>query len=231
MPVSRILVLASFGAALIGLLAVGQPASAQVRPQVTAGSGLVVATFALPEGAVTRTCGTTWHRARRSLEGSGSRRLRADFRRSARANWRAVLLDRAHGEPRQLLLITLLDRQGSERSRAWLQTGTAAQRDAAFRFPPLVQAGKPLPIRGPLDGDFRTTRVVINGSAVSPLTESVRRVIVRAPSDLIGPTSSTLTEAGVEHRGAMPAVDRDGGSCGRRAAGHPRSDGEGCERD
>ena len=110
------------------------------------------------------------------------------------------------GEPRQRFLITLLDRQGSERARASLQTGAAAPRDAAFRFPPLVQAGKPLPIRGPLDGDFRTTRVEIAGSAVSPLAESVRRVIVRAPSNLIGPTPATLTEAGIEHRGAMRSL-------------------------
>ena len=91
-------------------------------------------------------------------------------------------------------------------SRASLQTGAAPPRDAAFRFPPLVQAGKPIPIRGPLDGDFRTTRVEIAGSAVFPLAESMRRVIVRAPGNLIGPASATLTKAGIEHRGVVRSL-------------------------
>jgi hypothetical protein len=61
-------------------------------------------------------------------------------------------------------------------------------------------------VRGPLDGDVRTTRVEINGSAASPLAETIRRVIVRTPNDLFGPTSVTLTEAGIAHRGAMRSL-------------------------
>ena len=207
MPVSRTLTLTSFGAALIALLAAGQPASAQVRPQVKAEFGLMVATFALPEGAVTAylpddvASGETFSG---TVEGPDGFMLTFGDQRARTGepfSWTVP-----NGESRQQILITLLDRQGSERARAWLQTGAAAPRDAAFRFPPLVQAGKPLPIRGPLDGDFRTTRVQINGSAVSPLAESVRRVIVRAPSNLIGPTPSTLTEAAIEHRGAMRSL-------------------------
>ena len=207
MPVSRTLTIASFGAALIGLLAAGQPASAQVRPQVKAGFGLVVATFALPEGAVTAYLpddvapGETFSG---TVEGPDGFVLTFGDQRARTGE--PFLWTVPTGEPRQRFVITLLDRQGSERARAWLQTGTAAPRDAAFRFPPLVQAGKPLPIRGPLDGDFRTTRVEINGSAVSPLAESIRRVIVRAPSNLIGPASATLTKAGIEHRGAMRSL-------------------------
>ena len=207
MPVSRTLTLASFGAALIGLLAAGQPASAQVRPQGKAGFGLVVATFALPEGAVTAYLpddvapGETFSG---TVEGPDGFVLMFGDQRARTGE--PFLWTVPAGEPRQRFVITLLDRQGSARARASLQTGAAAPRDAAFRFPPLVQAGKPLPIRGPLDGDFRTTRVEIDGSAVSPLAESIRRVIVRAPSNLMGPASATLTEAGIEHRGAMRSL-------------------------
>lgn len=207
MPVSRTRVLASFGAVLVGLLAAGQPAAAQVRPQVKAGFGLMVATFALPEGAVTAYLpddvapGETFSG---TVEGPDGFVLM--FGDQPAPTGGPFVWTVPAGESPQPFLLTLRDRQGGERARAWLQTGAAAQPEAAFRFPPLVQAGKPLPIRGPLDGDFRTTRVDINGSAMSPLAESVRRAIVRAPDDLIGPAAATLTEAGVAHRGAMRSL-------------------------
>jgi len=207
MPVSRTLTFASFATALLGLLAAAQPAAAQVRPQIQSGFGLVVAKFALPEGAVTAylpddvTPGETFSGTVEGPDGFvltfGDQRART----GERFSWAVPA-----GEPRQRFLITLLDRQGNERSRASLQTGAAPPRDAAFRFPALIQAGKPIPIRGPLDGDFRTTRVEIAGSAVSPLAESVRRVIVRAPGNLIGPASATLTKAGIEHRGVVRSL-------------------------
>jgi hypothetical protein len=204
MPVRRTFPLASCGAALLGLLAAVQPAAAQVRPQVKTGFGLAVATFVLPEGAVTAYLPddvTPGERFSGTVEGPegfvltfGDQRART----GERFSWAVPA-----GEPRARFLITLLDRQGQERSRVSLRTGTAPPRDAVFLFPPLVQAGKPIPIRGPLDGDFRTTRVEIAGAAVFPLAESARRVIVRAPGNLIGPASATLTKAGVQHRGEM----------------------------
>ncbi len=203
MPVSQTLTLASFGAALVGLLATGQAASAQVRPRVTTLFGLVVATFALPEGPVTAYLPddvAPGEKFSGTVEGPDGFVLTFGEQRARTGE--PFLWTVPAGAPRQRFLITLLDRQGRERARASLQTGTAAARDAAFRFPPLVQAGKALPIRGPLDGDVRTTRIEIAGSAVSPLAESMRRVIVLAPNTLIGPTSATLTEAGIEHRGA-----------------------------
>jgi hypothetical protein len=201
--------LASFLASFIALLAGGQPASAQVRPQVKTEFGLMVATFALPEGAVIAYLpddvapGETFSG---TVEGPPGFALTFGDQRARTGeafSW-TVPVDSS-----QPFLMTLLDRQGSERARAWLQTGAAAQRDTAFRFPAIVQAGKPLPIRGPLDGDFRTTRVEISGSTMSPLAETARRVIVRAPGTLIGPASATLTEAGIEHRGEMRSLSID----------------------
>ena len=207
MPVLRTLTLASCGAALIGLLAVAQPVAAQIRPQVKTGFGLVVATFALPEGTVTAylpddvTPGETFSGTVEGPDGFvltfGDQRART----GERFSWAVPA-----GEPRERFLIALLDRQGQERSRASLRTGAAPPRDAVFRFPPLVQAGKPISIRGPLDGDFRTTRVEIAGVAMSPLAESARRVIVQAPGSLIGPVSATLTKASVQHRGVMRSL-------------------------
>ncbi len=207
MPASPTVTLASFGAALIGLLTAGTQASAQVRPQVKAEFGLMVATFALPEGAVTAYLPDDVAQGERfsgTVEGPDGFVLMFGEQRAPTGGPFAWTVPT--GEPRQLFSITLLDRQGSERAHVWLQTSTAEQRDAAFRFPPLVQADRPLPIRGPLDGDFRTTRVEIDGSVASPLAESIRRVIVRAPSNLIGPTSATVTEAGIERRGAMRSL-------------------------
>ena len=207
MILSRTLTFASVVASLVGLLAEGQAASAQVRPQVRTEFGLMVATFALPEGAVTAYLpddvgpGETFSG---TVEGPPGFALTFGDQRARTGepfSWTVPA-----GDSSQPILMTLLDRQGAERARAWLQTGAAGQRDAAFRFPPLVQAGKPLPIRGPLDGDFRTTRVEINGSATSPVAESVRRVIVRAPDSVVGPASATLTEAGIAHRGSMRSL-------------------------
>ena len=207
MLLGRTLTFASVVATLLGLLAAGRPASAQVRPQVRTESGLMVATFALPEGAVTAYLpddigpGETFSG---TVEGPPGFALTLGAQRARTGE--AFSWTVPAGDPSQPLLMTLLDGQGSERARAWLQTGAAAQREATFRFPALVQAGRPLPIRGRLDGDFRTTRVEIDGSATPPVAESVRRVIVRAPGSLIGPASATLTEAGVAHRGAMRSL-------------------------
>ena len=204
MLISRTLTLALAVASLLGLPAAVRPASAQVRPQVSNGFGLMVAAFALPEGTLTAYLpddvapGETFSG---TVEGPAGFTLTFGDQRARTGE--AFSWTVPGGDSRQPLLMTLLDRQGSERARAWLQTGAAVPRDATFRFPPLVQAGKPLPIRGPLDGDFRTTRVEINGSVLTPLAESARRVIVRAPGTLIGPTAATLTEAGIAHRGAM----------------------------
>jgi hypothetical protein len=207
MHVSRGFMFAAFGAALAGLLVSGQPVSAQVRPQVTTGSGLLVATFALAEGLVTAYLpddvapGETFSGTVEGPDGFvlafGEQRART----GAPFVWTVPV-----GDQRQRFLITVLDRQGIERARAALETATPRPRDATFRFPPLVQAGQPLPIRGPLDGDVRTTRVEIGGLVVAPLAETVRRVIVRAPGSLIGPTTATLTKAGVKHQRALRSL-------------------------
>jgi hypothetical protein len=196
--------LASFGTAFVCLLAAAQPAAAQVRPQIRSGFGLVVATFALPEGAVTAYLpddvapGETFSGTVEGPDGFvltfGDQRARA----GERFSWAVPA-----GEPRQRFTVTLLDARGNERARASLRTGTPPPRDAAFRFPPLIQAGKPLSIRGPFDGDLRSTRVEIAGAAVSPLAESARRLIVRAPNNLLGPMVATVTKAGVQHRGTI----------------------------
>lgn len=207
MPVRPTVTLASVGIVLAACFASARPAAAQVRPQVKSEFGLVIATFALPEGAVTAYLPddvASGEQFSGTVEGPEGFTLAFGDER-ARTGGPFVWAVPA-GESRQLLAITVLDRQGGERARAWLQTGAAAPPDGTFRFPQLVQAGKPLPIRGSFDGDLRGTRVEVGGSAVLPLAESVRRVIVRAPDTLIGPTSVTLIESGASHRGTMRAL-------------------------
>lgn len=210
MPAARALTLVSFGAALIGLLAAGQPAFAQVRPQMRTGAGLLVATFPLPEGTVTAylpddvAAGETFSG---TVEGPAGFVLTFGDQRAPTGEpflWKVPA-----GEPRLRFSIALLDRQGGERARVLFQTGDAEPHETAVRFPPLVQAGKLLPIRGPLDGDFRTTRVELAGSTVPPLAESIRRVIVRAPGHLLGPASATLIEAGTAHQGTTRGLSTE----------------------
>ncbi len=56
-----------------------------------------------------------------------------------------------------------------------------------FQLPSVGQAGRPIEVSGPFDGNIDTTAVKIGGSDVEVLAESPRKVVVQSPRDVVGP--------------------------------------------
>ncbi|MGA3262567.1 MAG: hypothetical protein ABSC47_00820 [Terracidiphilus sp.] len=96
--------------------------------------------------------------------------------------------------------LVLRDRAGNEVSTAAVPikaaqteaehtatTETAATKTATgFHLPTVSQAGRPLNIPGPFDGNSITTDVKIGGEKAEVLAESPRKTTVQAPSDAVG---------------------------------------------
>jgi hypothetical protein len=74
--------------------------------------------------------------------------------------------------------------------------GNVARVSDDFSTPPVGQAGKPLSVNGPFDGDFANTRVKLANHAAKFLASSPRKVVVESPRDLNG-----LAEIEIEYKG------------------------------
>ena len=72
-----------------------------------------------------------------------------------------------------------------------------------FQLPSVGQAGRPIEVSGPFDGDIDTTAVKIGGREVDVLAESPRKVVVQSPRDVVGPTEIEVKEANVVAKGEM----------------------------
>lgn len=70
-----------------------------------------------------------------------------------------------------------------------------------FKLPALGQSGRPVEIKGPFDGDVRTTEITIGGQPVTALAESRRSVFFISPEQKLGPNEITIKENGVETKG------------------------------
>jgi hypothetical protein len=84
--------------------------------------------------------------------------------------------------------------QGSSKQKAGKQPsneknveGSPSKPREIYAIPALAQAGKPLAIKGPFDGNITTTAIKIANQAASVLAESPRQVIAQTPAGLIGP--------------------------------------------
>ena len=74
------------------------------------------------------------------------------------------------------------------------------------RVPLLAQAGRPLEIQGPFDGNAENTKASIRGAEVPILAESPRQAVVRVPADALGPTEISIAENGVETKGSVRVI-------------------------
>lgn len=70
-----------------------------------------------------------------------------------------------------------------------------------FRLPTTGQNGSSVEIKGPFDGNLRTTDIRIGGQPVIKLAESPRICIFKSPEQNFGPTDITLKENNVETKG------------------------------
>ncbi|MBL8208584.1 MAG: hypothetical protein JNM09_30415 [Blastocatellia bacterium] len=72
-----------------------------------------------------------------------------------------------------------------------------------FHLPVIGQAGRPMQIEGPFDGNFSTTGIKINGRNAAVLAESPRKLVAQSPKDVVGPTNIQLKEKEVEIEGGF----------------------------
>ena len=70
-----------------------------------------------------------------------------------------------------------------------------------FRLPTIGQNGSLIEIKGPFDGNLRTTDIRIGGQPVIKLAESPRSCIFKSPEQSFGPADITLKEDNVETKG------------------------------
>ena len=65
-----------------------------------------------------------------------------------------------------------------------------------YSTPPFGQAGRPISVAGPFDGDFNNTLIKLGSETAQFLAESPRKVVVRSPANLIGPATIEVNERG-----------------------------------
>lgn len=63
-------------------------------------------------------------------------------------------------------------------------------------LPALGQAGRPIQIQGPFDGDSSNTNVKLGDTPAKVLAESPRKLVVESPRDVVGPTVIKINENG-----------------------------------
>jgi hypothetical protein len=76
---------------------------------------------------------------------------------------------------------------------------TPTQND--FNLPTIGQNGSSVEIKGPFDGDSRTTEIKVGGQPVTILAESPGSCIFKSPEQTFGPTEITIKENNVEAKG------------------------------
>jgi len=76
-------------------------------------------------------------------------------------------------------------------------TPPAEPEESDYNLPSIGQAGRPLKITGPFDGEVVNTDVKIGGKDASILAQSPRKTVVESPKDVIGPTDIELTDGNV----------------------------------
>lgn len=103
---------------------------------------------------------------------------------------------------REPTYFVLRDKNGEEVGRAQIpiQTTPAIVKPAIsspenYQFPLIGQAGKPIWITGPFDGNFDTTAVKIGGREARLIAESPRKLVFESSKEVVGPTEIELKEA------------------------------------
>ncbi|MEQ1896408.1 MAG: hypothetical protein ABL971_03350 [Vicinamibacterales bacterium] len=189
--IRRSLLAAVLTAGLPSLALAGAPV-----PKLTAASGLVRVAFEIPNGlataifpddiAVGETFSGTFEAPAGFVLAQGSQRAKA----GQTFMWRVPVTG-----PEGMLLV-LKDRAGAEVGQIALRPPDASPTETAFRMPAMIQMGRPFPVHGPFDGRASTTRVAVGRKPATVIAESVRRVILRAPADVVGLTSAAVRESG-----------------------------------
>ena len=98
------------------------------------------------------------------------------------------------------------DFRGRELARASIPVATPRALITAFRFPKFVSSGSPAPVLGPFDGDARSTSFTVGGEATQILAESPRKVVVRAPEQMLGSVPFLLKKGATRKDGSLRSL-------------------------
>jgi len=71
-------------------------------------------------------------------------------------------------------------------------------KNSLYSLPELGQSGRPIPIKGQFDGDFRSTSVKIQNATAKFLASSPRKVVVQSPATIKGPSDIVIGYKGKE---------------------------------
>ncbi|MEP6568353.1 MAG: discoidin domain-containing protein [Acidobacteriota bacterium] len=104
----------------------------------------------------------------------------------------------------QFIPVVLKNRNGEvvARTQVPVNQGTVVKprsngelpQQGSYSMPPFGQAGRPISVAGPFDGDFNNTAVNLGNNTAQFLAESPRKVVVRSPANLIGPSTIEINE-------------------------------------
>ena len=99
-------------------------------------------------------------------------------------------------------LLILLDSKGKQIAVTPLVVlPSAPTTPNTINIPTLGQAGRPVQIQGPFDGDSSNTNATIGGTDANVLAESPRQTVVQSPSNVVGPSEIKVTENGATTTG------------------------------
>lgn len=119
----------------------------------------------------------------------------------------SIPIDLTGGE----ISILLLDKDGKEISEGNVPTYEETpngERQAApspddYNIPRIGQAGRPLVVKGPFNGDFENTSLDAGGKVFDILAESPRKAVFSSPRDMIGHTELSFREGDIQKSGDL----------------------------
>ncbi|MCM3870553.1 MAG: hypothetical protein ND895_07670 [Pyrinomonadaceae bacterium] len=119
-----------------------------------------------------------------------------------RFRWTIPLIENDRG-------VSLRLREKNQKEIAREELSVMSRRPAvpdSFEFPNLIERGRPFEIRGPFDGDFANTRLMIGGVEVTPLAESPGKLVARNASSSSGVAAIKCDERGVVSQGQLRTI-------------------------
>ncbi len=98
--------------------------------------------------------------------------------------------------------LILRDHQGRPIGKVAIPVAKAPTGEAAsgFKVPSIGQSGRPVSISGAFDGNFATSDVSVAGKPLVVLAESPRKLIARAPVDVVGLAAIEMTKGSLVTR-------------------------------
>ncbi|HEY2293781.1 MAG TPA: hypothetical protein VGM86_24010 [Thermoanaerobaculia bacterium] len=105
--------------------------------------------------------------------------------------------------------VELLDAAGSVVADVPTTFAPAGQveRPAGFDLPPVVQRGRAFLIRGPFDGDFANTRVLLGGRPAAKIAESSGVLVVENSAGDLGRVDALVVEGVQRQRAAFNSIE------------------------